>query len=60
MHETVERGRATTQFMRFGDRVRIEMSDKDGRSIFGAIDQTVERYAEPAASEKTGTGRTWS
>jgi fumarylacetoacetate (FAA) hydrolase len=44
MHETVEQGSATTQFMHFGDRVRIEMLDKDGRSIFGAIEQTVERY----------------
>jgi fumarylacetoacetate (FAA) hydrolase len=29
--------------MRFGDRIRIEMLDADGRSIFGAIDQVVER-----------------
>jgi fumarylacetoacetate (FAA) hydrolase len=29
--------------MRFGDRVRIEMLDAAGRSIFGAIDQRVER-----------------
>jgi fumarylacetoacetate (FAA) hydrolase len=34
-------GRATTPFMRFGDRVRIEMHDAAGRSIFGAIDQQV-------------------
>ena len=27
--------------MRFGDRVRIEMLDGDGRSVFGAIDQRV-------------------
>jgi fumarylacetoacetate (FAA) hydrolase len=44
MHEMIEQGSATTQFMHFGDRVRIEMLDKDGRSIFGAIEQTVERY----------------
>jgi hypothetical protein len=29
--------------------VRIEMLDGDGRSIFGAIDQEVVRYAPPAA-----------
>ena len=46
MHETVEQGSATTQFMRFGDRLRIEMFDQDGLSIFGAIDQTVERYGK--------------
>jgi fumarylacetoacetate (FAA) hydrolase len=30
--------------MRFGDRIRIEMRDGNGASIFGAIDQMVERY----------------
>jgi fumarylacetoacetate (FAA) hydrolase len=47
MHEIVERGSAVTPFLRFGDRVRIEMFDEDGRSIFGAIEQTVERYRGP-------------
>jgi fumarylacetoacetate (FAA) hydrolase len=37
--ELAEHGRAITEYMRFGDRVRIEMFDADGRSIFGAIDQ---------------------
>jgi len=41
MLEQLEHGRATTPFLRFGDRVRIEMFDRDGRSIFGAIDQRV-------------------
>jgi len=41
MLEQVEHGRATTPFLRFGDRVRIEMFDREGRSIFGAIDQKV-------------------
>jgi fumarylacetoacetate (FAA) hydrolase len=31
--------------MRFGDRVRIEMLDARGESIFGAIEQTVEPYS---------------
>lgn len=39
--EIIERGQPTTPFMRFGDRVRIEMLDAAGRSIFGAIDQAV-------------------
>jgi fumarylacetoacetate (FAA) hydrolase len=42
--ETIEFGAPKTPFMRFGDRVRIEMTDQDGRAIFGAIDQAVERY----------------
>jgi fumarylacetoacetate (FAA) hydrolase len=41
MLEQVEHGRAITPFLRFGDRVRIEMFDRAGRSIFGAIDQQV-------------------
>jgi fumarylacetoacetate (FAA) hydrolase len=41
MLEQLEQGRATTPFLRFGDRVRIEMFDRTGRSIFGAIDQRV-------------------
>jgi fumarylacetoacetate (FAA) hydrolase len=43
MYETIEEGQAKTPFMCFGDRVRIEMRDGDGVSIFGAIDQVVER-----------------
>jgi len=44
MIETIEEGAAKTPFMRFGDTVRISMRDTDGRSIFGAIEQTVEPY----------------
>jgi fumarylacetoacetate (FAA) hydrolase len=42
--ETIEHGKATTGFLKFGDRVRIEMLDAAGRSIFGAIAQEVVRY----------------
>ncbi|MDN2566231.1 fumarylacetoacetate hydrolase family protein [Aquibium sp. A9E412] len=42
--ETIRDGRPTTPFLRFGDTVRIEMKDAAGHSIFGAIEQTVERY----------------
>lgn len=41
MLETIEGGKPSTPFMSFGDSVRIEMLDSDGRSIFGAIDQKV-------------------
>jgi fumarylacetoacetate (FAA) hydrolase len=37
--ETILAGKPSTPFMKFGDRVRIEMFDGNGRSIFGAIDQ---------------------
>jgi fumarylacetoacetate (FAA) hydrolase len=42
--ETLRGGQPKTPFMRFGDRIRIEMLDAAGRSIFGAIDQAVERH----------------
>ncbi len=42
--EVIRDGEATTPFMKFGDRVRIEMFDDEGASIFGAIDQEVRRY----------------
>jgi len=44
MIETIESGAPKTPFMRFGDLVRIEMKDRAGRSIFGAIEQKVEKY----------------
>ncbi|MDD2711679.1 MAG: fumarylacetoacetate hydrolase family protein [Simplicispira sp.] len=48
MYETIEGGAAVTPFLRFGDRVRIEMHDASGASIFGAIEQTVRRVQAPA------------
>jgi fumarylacetoacetate (FAA) hydrolase len=42
--ETIESGKPTTPFMKFGDRVRIEMRDRSGQSIFGAIDQHVVKH----------------
>jgi fumarylacetoacetate (FAA) hydrolase len=41
MLETLEQGQPMTPFLSFGDRVRIEMFDAAGHSIFGAIDQRV-------------------
>jgi fumarylacetoacetate (FAA) hydrolase len=57
--EAIEYGEPRTPFLRFGDRVRIEMLDEEGRSIFGAIDQQVAPLAakvlaaaaEPASTE---------
>lgn len=40
--ETIRDGKARTDFMRYGDRVRIEMHGRDASSIFGSIDQTLE------------------
>ncbi len=43
--ETIQDGSPATSFMKFGDRIRIEMRNADGESVFGAIDQTVVRYS---------------
>lgn len=44
--ETIQDGKPSTDFMKFGDTIRIEMKNKAGQSVFGAIDQAI---AEPAA-----------
>ncbi|MDT0582896.1 MULTISPECIES: fumarylacetoacetate hydrolase family protein [Alteromonadaceae] len=43
MIETIRDGSPSTAFMSFGDTIKIEMFDKQGNSIFGAIDQTVKQ-----------------
>jgi fumarylacetoacetate (FAA) hydrolase len=50
--ELIDEGEPKTPFMKFGDRVRIEMLDEDGRSIFGAIDQRIVPLAQPAATTR--------
>lgn len=45
--EALEHGTPQTPFMSFGDTVRIEMLDAEGRSLFGAIEQVIERQALP-------------
>lgn len=52
MRETLKHGQPITPFLAFGDRVRIDMLDDGGRSIFGAIDQTVVRY-HPGQQDKS-------
>jgi fumarylacetoacetate (FAA) hydrolase len=37
--ETALDGKATTEFMKFADTVRIEAKGKDGQSVFGAIEK---------------------
>ncbi|WP_349371081.1 fumarylacetoacetate hydrolase family protein [Salinarimonas sp.] len=41
--ETIREGAAKTPFLAFGDTVRIEMKDEGGHSLFGAIEQVVEK-----------------
>jgi fumarylacetoacetate (FAA) hydrolase len=49
--EQIAHGKPVTPFLRFGDRVRIEMFGQDGASLFGAIDQQV-----VASKPRTGNG----
>jgi len=41
--ETLKGGKPVTPFLKFGDTVRIEMFDRTGASVFGAIEQRIER-----------------
>ena len=45
--ETLEHGKPSTPFMSFGDSVRIEMLDREGKSVFGAIEQRIEHQPAP-------------
>ncbi len=57
MLEKVETGESKTPFMKFGDTIKIEMLDAQGKSIFGAIEQKVAPYKyEAAVSRKVATG----
>ena len=39
--ETLQDGQPVTEFMKYGDTIRIEMKGRDGQSLFGAIEQEV-------------------
>jgi len=39
--ETIEDGQPSTEYMQYGDTIRIEMRGQDGQSVFGAIDQSI-------------------
>lgn len=45
--ELVDQGKPHTEYMKFGDRIRIEMLDAQGASIFGAIDQSIVQAKQP-------------
>ena len=39
--ETIQSGAPATEFMKYGDTIRIEMNGLDGKSLFGAIQQEI-------------------
>ena len=53
--ETIEQGEPRTDYMKFGDTIRIEMKGRDGLSLFGAIDQ---RVVGPRALDPQDDGAT--
>ncbi|HVK61008.1 MAG TPA: fumarylacetoacetate hydrolase family protein [Bdellovibrionales bacterium] len=48
MIETIANGKPETPFMKVGDRIKIEMKDQYGRSLFGTIEQTVVQAPIPS------------
>ena len=46
MLEIVANGSASTDFMQFGDRIKIDMHDHSDQSIFGEINQQVIQYVD--------------
>lgn len=44
MIETIRDGKPSTEFMKFGDTIKLEMRDKHGNSLFGSIEQKVVKY----------------
>jgi fumarylacetoacetate (FAA) hydrolase len=49
MLEQLEQGKAITPFLKFGDRVSIEMRDGQGQDLFGTLDNRVVRAVSPPA-----------
>jgi fumarylacetoacetate (FAA) hydrolase len=45
--ETIAAGQPATPYLKFGDRLRIEMLDAGGSSVFGAIEQQIAKYTPP-------------
>lgn len=43
MLEIIDDGKPATSFMKFGDKVQVEMLDKTGNSLFGQINQVVKQ-----------------
>ncbi len=43
MLETIEHGKPTTPFLRFGESIKIDVK-QNGKSVFGVIEQTVQQY----------------
>ena len=52
--ETIQDGKPATDYMKFGDTIRIEVKGRDGQSVFGAIDQQIAAPVQPARRSTRG------
>lgn len=52
--EALSEGKPRTNWLKFGDRIRIESLDEAGKSIFGRIEQTVCRYERKSGKPASG------
>lgn len=50
--ETIQDGKPATEFMKYGDTIRLEMKGRDGLSMFGAIEQEIVAPDTPATRAK--------
>ncbi|MBT9507846.1 fumarylacetoacetate hydrolase family protein [Rhodoferax sp.] len=50
--ETIQDGKPATEFMKYGDTIRLEMKGRDGLSMFGTIEQEIVAPDTPAARAK--------
>lgn len=48
MREIIRDGKPNTEFLKVGDRVRIQMTDEDGNDLFGTIEQRVVPFERKA------------
>lgn len=48
MREIIENGEPTTEFLKVGDAVKIQMTDADGNDLFGTIEQKVVPFEKKA------------
>ena len=51
--ERTAKGAAATPYLAFGDSIRIEMLDGDGKSLFGAIEQKVAQAVAPVDARRS-------
>jgi fumarylacetoacetate (FAA) hydrolase len=54
--EMIAGGEPVTPYMAWGDTIRIEMLDSHGKTIFGAIEQTVRNPKAPPPEPEVATG----